>query len=111
MRYFEAKVLVPDPIGIRGDGVKVITKADHQARERWESSLLHLYGGFHKGPPVQGRTLRWGDEKMVPYHVAFELETVDLSAPLGFLTRKVKEIFAQEAVYIAVTELAAPFIH
>ena len=98
MRYFEAKVLVP-----MGD------KAYRVAQ--WEGFLLHLHKGFHKGAPVQGMTREWGNEYMVPYYVAIKCsDTVDVSAPQGVLAHAIKDIFSEEAVYIAVTELAAPFI-
>ena len=98
MRYFEAKVLVP-------------MRSSWSAQGQWEGLLLRLYGGFHQGPSVQGQTCRWGKERMLPYHVAFDLsDTADVSLKLGPIARAVKDIFGEEAVYIAVTELAAPFI-
>lgn len=99
MRYFGAKVLVP---------------LDAQASMvgQWEEYLLGIYGGFHKGASVEGHTLRWGKEYMVPYHVGFDtVDTADATSVIGFLERTVKDLFAQEAVYIAVTELAAPYVH
>ena len=95
MRYFEAKVLVPLDAGA--------TKV-----EQWESYLLRLFGGFHKGASVQGRTVKWGTEYMVPYHVAFE----DCAWPvyLDSVATAAKHYFDQEAIYIAVTELVTPFI-
>ena len=96
MRYFEAKVLVPLDAG----AAKV---------ERWESYLLRLFGGFHKGASVQGRTVKWGTEYMVPYHVAFEGDSTWYDN-LDALTRAAKHYFDQEAIYIAVTELVTPFI-
>jgi hypothetical protein len=99
MRYFEAKVLVPLDKG----AAKV---------EQWEGFLLHLYSGFHKGASVEGRTAEWGKEYMIPYFVAIKNGVdSDPGATVAPLVRAAKDIFGQEAVYCAVTELAASVIH
>jgi hypothetical protein len=107
MRYFEAKVLVPVAPANRPpcfDGTAA-----------FEGRLLARYGGFHVGPEVQGQTLTWGSETMRPYYIgavfadgycregaAYELATR--------LADDVKEVYGEETVYVAVTELAGPFI-
>jgi len=99
MRYFEAKVLVP--LGV--DIAKVTG---------WETFLAQGYDGFHKGVPVHGNTPKWGPEQMAPYYVAFEESPGrHLEDVVKALKHAVVYYFDQETVYIAVTELAAPFIH
>lgn len=109
MKYLEAKVLAPV------HPKNVAFPSDENDRADFEGRLVDRYGGFHVGPQVLGRTSEWGDEAMAPYYVAAtfqdgytrEAAAYELGERLADL---VKEVYGEEAVYVAITELAGPFI-